>query len=438
MPETTSVNLIAAIFIAFSSVLMMILPRRFAIFPMLMAVCYITIGQAVIIAGLRFPIFRILILCGFLRLFIRKEIYPLKLNHIDKAIVWWVIISIFTGVLLEQWDGFINRLGLAYSALGCYFLFRFLIRDHDDILSFIKMIVIIIIPLTMLVMIEKTTGRNIFSIFGGVPEITIIRNEKLRCQGPFRHPILMGTFAATLVPFFISLWFKSKMEKIFAIIGIVCATIITYASSSSGPLITYISGLMVFLMWPLKYHMRAVRWVLLITFISLQFIIMKSNIWWLIGRLSNLTGGTGWHRSELIDTAIKHIDEWWLIGTTYTAHWMWSASYNPDMVDITNQFIYEGVNGGIWRMGAFIIIIVMCYSALGKSNLKLKGTPVDSKIFNWSLGAALFAHIMSFISVSYFDQIIVFWYLLLATISSSTDAINTKPSDNALAQTNGI
>jgi len=47
----------------------------------------------------------------------------------------------------------------------------------------------------------------------------------------------------------------------------------------------------------------------------------ESPIWFLIGRLSAIIGGTGWARSELIDQAIKHFSEWWLLGTTYTAHW---------------------------------------------------------------------------------------------------------------------
>lgn len=420
MEEVTTVNSIGIFFIFLSSLSIILLPRRLAIFPILLAVCYMTMGQRLIIAGLSFPIFRILIFFGFIRLVIKGEIYALKLNPIDKAIIWWIIISIVTGVLLEKsLEGLINRLGLAYNALGCYYLFRFLIRDRDDLLTLLKMMAIIIVPLAISVLIEKTTSRNIFSIFGGVPEITMIRDGKLRCQGPFRHPILMGTFAATLIPLFVSLWFKDKGGKLFSIIGIISATIITYASSSSGPLLSYIFALIALFMWPLKNHMRAIRWVIFIGLVSLHMI-MKAPIWFLIGRLAEFTGGTGWHRSQLIDTTIRHFNEWWLTGTKYTAHWMWSASNDPNMIDITNQFILEGVNGGIWRMGAFIIIIILCFRALGKSILLLKDQPIDLRIFSWSLGAALFTHIVSFISVSYFDQIIVFWYLLLAMISTTS------------------
>jgi hypothetical protein len=35
----------------------------------------------------------------------------------------------------------------------------------------------------------------------------------------------------------------------------------------------------------------------------------------------------------------------------------------------------------------------------------------------WSLGVCLFGHCVSFLSISYFDQMIVMWYWLLAVIS---------------------
>jgi hypothetical protein len=432
MEETSTINSITTYFIIISSLLMISLPRRLAIFPILIAACYITLGQILVIAGLHFPVFRILIFFGFLRLIIRGEIYKLKLNHIDKAIIWWVIISIITGVLLEKsWDGFINRLGLAYSALGCYYLFRFLIRDRDDLLTLLKILVIIIVPLTISVIIEKTTSRNIFSIFGGVPEVTVIRDGRLRCQGAFRHPILMGTFAATLIPLFFSLWFKNKGGKLFSMLGIICATIITFASASSGPALAYIYGIIALMAWPFRYNMRIIRWLILIALISLHMI-MKAPVWFLMARLGEQIGGGGWHRAEIITQAVTHFNEWWLIGTTYTAHWMPNVlPINPNMIDITNQFIFEGVGGGIWRMGAFIIIIIICFRELGKSNLILKDQPIDLRIFSWSLGAALFAHIMSFMSVAYFDQIIVFWYLLLAIISVFISTINIPTKSEA-------
>lgn len=51
----------------------------------------------------------------------------------------------------------------------------------------------------------------------------------------------------------------------------------------------------------------------------------------------------------------------------------------------------------------------------------------------WSLGVSLFIHAVSFLSVSYFDQMIVFWYLLLAMISAVGDSLNVKNGTRIMA-----
>ena len=66
----------------------------------------------------------------------------------------------------------------------------------------------------------------------------------------------------------------------------------------------------------------------------------------------------------------------------------------------------------------FISIIVYCFKAVGRAMKESQVQAFSVKISIWSMGAALFAHVMNFLSISYFDQIIVFWYLLLAMISS--------------------
>ena len=83
-------------------------------------------------------------------------------------------------------------------------------------------------------------------------------------------------------------------------------------------------------------------------------------------------GGDGWHRSELIDTAIRHFHEWWLLGTQYTMHWMtFSNEIEPGMADITNQYVFEGIKGGVVTLLLFIAIIALSFKAVG---LMLKAT----------------------------------------------------------------
>jgi hypothetical protein len=148
---------------------------------------------------------------------------------------------------------------------------------------------------------------------------------------------------------------------------------------------------------------------------------MKAPVWYLIGRISLITGGTGWHRSEIIDTAIRHFNEWWLVGTKNTAHWMpYVLPSYPNMADITNQFLLIGVNGGILTMVWFILLIVQCFKTIGNALRLSTLTSEKDSFFIWTLGCALIGHVVTFFSIAYFDQMIVFWYLLIGMIATLT------------------
>jgi len=374
-----------------------------------------TLGQILMIGPLHFSILRILLFVGWIRIITRDELASIKLTAIDKVFIGWIIIgtaifAIRSGFVQEL----VGRLGQNYTIIGIYFLIRALVLDLDDIVRAIKILAIVIIPLSLLFAVEHVTGRNPFSVLGGVPEITLIREGRLRCQGPFRHPILAGTFGATAMPLFVGLWLFNGGNRRLAAAAIVSATEIMIASSSSGPLIAYIAGVIGLLVWPYRSKMKFIRRGIVLSLVSLH-IIMKAPVWFLIARLGDLVGGGGWYRAALIDAAIQHINEWWLIGTTYTAHWMpIQLAIDPNSIDITNQFVAEGVMGGLIELFLFIWLIVTCFKAVGAATSNTDKSSYSERYLIWSVGCALLGHLTSFFSVSYFDQIIIFLYLIVA------------------------
>lgn len=408
-----------------------VLPRKYATLPIIFAACYLTLGQFIMISVFHFSGLRILIFFIILRLILKRELNGITFNKIDFTFFSWVLFSAVIYIILHgTTDALVNRLGFAYNAIGLYVAFRFTIRDISEIETLIRAMAIIAIPLSLLMLIEYTTGRNIFSIFGGVPEYTAFRGDRLRCQGPFAHPILAGTFGATLMPFIFSLWFKER-SRFIAFLGFAATSIIVFVSSSSGPLIAFLAAILALSVYPLRDHMRLIRWAVFGGIIGLH-IFMNAPVWALIGRLGNLIGGTGWHRVELINAAVSHISDWWLMGTRTTAHWgLDTLAGNPNMIDITNQFVSEAVMGGTAKLFLFILMLVLCFSIIGKSLKACKDK--HTKILIWSLGATLFAHIASFLSVAYFDQITTFWFMLLAIVGTLGNIINEpeKNDDNS-------
>ncbi len=400
------------------------LKREYAFVPIILLACFFTLGERLLIFGFNFTVLRMLLIVTWVRILARKELSRVEFNAVDKVIILYGVLSIVMNFLLERTGASLqNRFGLVYDVFGVYFFFRAVIRDIGDVERFIKSLAIILFPLVILMSFEKLTGRNLFAVFGGVAEFSGVRDGSLRVQGPFRHPILAGTFGATVMPFFVGLWFTGR-NRFFSVLGFSASTAISLLAASSGPVIAYVGGFSAIFLWRFRENMRAIRWSILGLLIATHMA-MKAPIWYLIGRFSLIFGGTGWHRSDLIDQAVKHFSEWWLLGTTYTAHWaehscLITLPDVPNMVDITSQYILIGVNGGVFPIMAFIAIISYGFREVGRSWRYTEPVLPDSAMLIWTLGCALLGHTLSFTSVSYFDQLNVFWWGLTAMIASTS------------------
>jgi hypothetical protein len=288
---------------------------------------------------------------------------------------------------------------------------------------------ILIVPVAILMLYESNSGHNVFSYFGGISEMSEIRQGRVRAAGPFKHSILAGTFGVTTLPLFVAMYASKITNRWIYIIGIVSCLVIILTSASSGPLITFIMSLIAFSFWFFRDRMKEVRWGILLSIIGLH-IIMKAPIWYTIARVSDIVGGGGWHRSFLINQAVVYVKEWWLFGSKSTKHWLpYSLSVDPEFVDMTNQYIAIGVDGGILTMVLFIMIITKCFQGLGNVQKLDLIEPIGKRFCLWCIGVSLFAHVVSFFSISYFDQIIVFWYILIAIISAIVNIHNNMTQE---------
>jgi len=417
--EVSNVNALGTGALLVLAYLTWTLPRRFAVCPLLVMTCIMPLGQQLILFGLHFPFYRILLLIGALRVAVNGEAAGLKWTRLDTLFACWVLISLIFGTMSELTSArFQNRLGVAYNAAFGYFFIRCVILDFEDVVTAVRTLAWMSLPVAALMLVEKTTAHNFLSIFGGLEEMTEVREGQLRCQGAFGHPILAGTFGATQIPLFAALWRYRPKDRPLAVIATVCAMFISIAASSSGAFLTIFVGIGGLALWKARAYLGAIRWGAVVVIIGFA-LAMNAPVWYVMADLGSVFGGTGWHRAWLIDQAIWHLNEWWLWGTTCTAHWGEQGQVlatNPNMMDITNQYVGEGVDGGLLKLGFFVAIIISCFKGLGKV---LRDIPPISPagFFVWALGISLFAHCFSFLSITYFDQSIVVWYWLMAVIA---------------------
>jgi hypothetical protein len=389
--------------------------RSQAILPLTLVACLIPGAQRLVVGTLDFNMIRILILFGWLRLIMRGELRPLRLNEIDIAFIAWITAGSAAYAIREGTIGaLVNRLGLAFDAFGVYFLFRMLLRQPADTLRSARYLAWCAAPVALGMAIESVTGRNLFAVFGGVPALTMIRDGRLRCQGAFSHPIMAGSFGALLVPIFVGMWLAFPPWRKVALVGAVSGIVIAMASASSGPALSVMVGFLAFAFWPLRRNLRALRWGLLLS-ATVIHLAREKPIWHLITRMSNLTGGEGYHRYILIDAFIKNWREWWLIGTSSTAQW------GPGLFDTTDQYVAEGVSGGIVTLVAFVTLLSLSFRGVGlaaRAGRQLGRRPMSHALWCWGIGAALTAQTATFISVSYFGQMQIIFNLFLALIAA--------------------
>lgn len=389
------------------------LSRQKALLPIVLVACFLPVSQKLVLADLNFSMLRVVIAFGWFRLAIRGEFRQLAWIKLDYVFLAWAVVRVITFTLLWQnTAALVNGLGYAFDEIGLYVLLRTLLRDSDDFKLVIRWFALAFIPLAVLMCAEKIGGKNPFYFLGGVPEFSTIRQGIIRAQGPFGHPILAGTFGAVWVPFFSAMWFQGKRYRLVAISGLVSAALITLASGSSGPIGSYVAGFLGLLMWKMRYRLRQIRWGLVLGLIALD-VVMKDPVWFIFARVDVLSGSTGWHRAYLIDRTIANFGDWWLFGAHDISKWgVWAG-------DTTNQFVTEGVRGGLFTMTLFIWIVVVAFSYSGLVMKAVKTEPKRTQLFFWAIGGGVFVHVVSFMGVAYFDQNIVNWYLVLAMVAAS-------------------
>jgi hypothetical protein len=376
---------------------------------------FVPSAQRVVVAGADFNFIRLLVVAGMLRVLLRREIAAVAWNWFDAAALSGALLRI-GGYFASRGDGgaLVTAIGSNFEIVGSYVVFRSCIRDRGDVEGVLRGAAVVAMLAAPFFVLESSTGRNLFSVFGGVPETTMLREGRLRCQGAIAHPILAGCFFAT----FTGLWIAQAVarpgrDRLLAAGGLVAAATITFCCASSTPVVAFLQAAVAWAFLPMRRWLRF-AWGALAVVAMVLHVAMNKPVWFLIARIDAVGGSTGWHRSHLIDGAVRHVGEWWLHGTRSTAHWGWGLE------DVTNQFILDGVHGGLGALLALVALFVLGFAWVGVRIRREAAGPeawLDARLA-FGLGAVLFAQLGIFTAVSYFGQTIMVWQLVLAMAAS--------------------
>jgi hypothetical protein len=395
-------------------VTLLVLPRRYMVTAFLAGVFLTPAGQQVLIGGVHVFVYRFIVIAGLSRML--RSTHKQRLvggwNSIDTAFTISIVAHAIAFVILyQQSSAVVNQLGFVWDYVGGYVFLRYAIRGEEDVVQAVKCLAVLSVIFMATMVREQITGENIFGRLGGVLHISEVRGGRIRAQSAFQHPILAGTFGAIMLPLFVMLW-KSTRSKVLAVIGCVSAFIMTISSACSTPVLTCASGIFAMCLWPIRKYMRWICWSVA-GGIALLTVFMNAPVWFLIARVGAVEGSSGFHRAMLVDTFVRHIEDWWLLGTNANGAW------GNMTFDTSNQYVNFGVTGGLLCLVGFIVTIALSFRRLGKVRRRVGRFELRAEWFFWLLNAALVANVVAFWGISYFDQTRVAWFLLLAMISAA-------------------
>ena len=426
-----------------AGVAVLCLPRSKAIVPFLFTALLIPTDQVLLVGSFHFPVVRLLLVFGYLRVLKNalsgNKVLGGGINGIDKAFLVLVVVSVINGNLLWRAMGeFYFQLGEMYSAIGSYFLLRYLIQDDEDVRRALRTIACVAAIVAVVMIGEQSTGTNyLYKSLGGARAGlgVVMRDDHIRAMGSFAHPNLAGTFGGFMFPLFVGLWSrKEPLDRKYAIVGLLSSLTIPFATGSSTALFGLMGGIVALCFWPLRRRMRIIRWIVALTLITLH-IVMKAPVWHLISRVDLTGSSSSYHRFQLLNQCIIHFWDWVFIGTRDYGTWGW------DMWDLSNQYVLIADQAGLIPLIAFLIILVLAFRYVGNAR-KAIATVGNGRMefFMWTVGACIFANVVAFFGIGYFDQTVVAWYAILAMIIVITNFARVTPPEirtDSLTDTSG-
>lgn len=417
---------VALLVVLLLSLAVMVASRRLALTPMIIAATTTPMSQRLVLAGADFTLLRLLLLAYFFRIVFRGEAHGFTWNRLDTVVLLWTIIgSAIMTIHHADMGALVNRLGWSYDVLLTYFTARILIKDWSDILTLARAVSIISVPVAGIFVFEWATRYNLFSVFGGVPEQTTLRAGRLRCQGPFAHPILAGTFWAALLPLIWMQFGQGPWSRRLAYIGTAASLMIIAASASSTPIASALVAFFGIALYPWRSYRRQMWVGAGLTAALLHFVVMEQPVYHLIARVDITGGSTGWHRFVIMETFLNNVSDWVLTGESNPERWRWQ------MRDITNHYIGQGLNGGVLTLSAFVMVIVIAFLNVGRALSAIEQSPesqqtsVEWKV--WLVGIMILFHTVTFFALAYFGQMSTLWYLHLGFAGSVVSQSLMKP-----------
>jgi len=358
-----------------------------------------------------FTLRRIVILAVFAKLFLLSDL-PRRFRFIwlDRIIIIYFIAQLVAGAMTATSLGALleNRAGAAFDMVLPYFAVRMIIKDKQQYLVLLKVILIMAVPLAIVGFYQCMTGNNIGGFLmkyyaWGTNRVyaPISRLGFFRANVTFSHSIMFGLFFAMFGPLCAGILRNAKKHGMLCWIGLGLMGIGVFSSMSSGPILAAALSIPFIASYRWRKHWKPVV-IVIIVMCGVVEVISNSNLFNVFGRFT-MNPVTAWYRTRLIEVA--------LFEGGMSGHWLTGFGFNVDPgwgpmidgrghTDLVNQYVLVLAQFGLVGLLPFLTMNVIVVKKLVDA---YKASILDAdRWLIWCLSAAFLGLAGAFMSVSLF------------------------------------
>ncbi|MEC9232496.1 MAG: hypothetical protein VX403_01140 [Planctomycetota bacterium] len=415
--DSSIVHPLALLVLGVSVIWMFAAPRGRAIWSILVIACFIPVAQRIAIVELDFNFLRIIGVCALLRLLLYGELRTIRIQLADRLMIALVGTVVVLSLLRGGAGEAITQAGAGLSFFTRYWAGRGLVRTSEDVRQLMIAVGVVAVPVALFMTIEQLTGRNNFSVFGGVDTYTILRAGKLRAQGAFCHPIIAGVFFACLLPVSVGI-ILSRARRTAVLLGgwvpIGLGMVVVVMTNSSTPIAGVLIGLLGWSVFRLRRNFGICIGALLVLGLAAHFASSRGLHGVVFNRVDFTGSSTGYHRYLLVDGMLKNVSSWALLGDS-------DPGYNQSFQDQTNMYVITALTGGLLALGIQVALVVAAFRSAA-AGIRSSATR-DGLLTCYGLGCAFMVACVSFTAVACFGQGAFTWYALLGALVSVSQSV---------------
>lgn len=337
-------------------------------------------------------------------------------NQLDTAVVLAAFAYAATLLFTTPFDKWLqNRCGDTIDTVFVYLVFRLIVTDRAALVSVVKTIGVLLIPLAALGVSEALWAQSPYLTLANYSThvshdfVYEVRHGFNRAGGPWVSSIMFGLMFASFIPLVLMLRFEAPPWKMLSRLLCAVAIVGLLSTMSTGPYMMLI--IVTFCLW-LERHKRLVRPILTVALVGCVLVETISNrhFYDVLADMIAMDSGNAWYRSQLMRMAIQDLPNYWLAGYGF-ADPGWGFMIDERGTDGCNDYVVHAAVHGLPGLLAFVGILVTAMY----TTVKAQGRTADPwlRSYAWALGSIMVGLMLAYFTVSPFKIMMTVFYMLL-------------------------